>query len=136
MTRLTVAPEAGAIDDAIAWKLLSDYHEAMVAGDTQALGRLVDPDFTLEHITGYVQPRTEWFEVVRTRQFDYHRISVDPDSLRVARDGDGKAISIEGRGVFDATIQGTHRPWRLAFRLSLSRLREVPTIKHAAYTAQ
>jgi hypothetical protein len=33
---------------------------AMVAGDTDALSALLADGFTLTHMTGYVQPATEW----------------------------------------------------------------------------
>jgi len=36
------------------------YNTAMAADDTTALDRLLAPDFTLTHMTGYVQPRAEW----------------------------------------------------------------------------
>jgi hypothetical protein len=121
------------MEDCDALALLSAYHEAMVAGDTEALNQLVAPDFSLVHITGYVQPKAEWFEVIRTRQFEYHSISVDQGSLRI--NGDGDFVAVKGRGIFDATIQGMHRPWRLGFKISMSRSQGRATINHAAYTA-
>jgi len=90
----------------------------MVDADLGRLRQLVDHDFALIHITGYEQPRNEWFEVIRTRQFAYHRIEVDPDSMAIRLDGN--IASVTGNGVFNATIHGTRNPWRLQFELQLA----------------
>jgi hypothetical protein len=94
-------------------EVLANYHRAMVEADTGKLAALVDQRFSLVHITGYVQPRDEWFEVIRTGQFDYHRIDVDDTVVRF----DAGLASVSGSGTFTATINGMHAPWRLRFTL-------------------
>ncbi|AKP66002.1 hypothetical protein ABN16_05070 [Levilactobacillus koreensis] len=52
-------------------KLYRDYNDAMAADDTVALDRLLAPDFTLTHMTGYVQPRAEWLRELRLGTMHY-----------------------------------------------------------------
>jgi hypothetical protein len=111
---------------------LMSYHSAMVAGDTSQLRGLTDPGFTLTHITGYVQPREEWLDVVDRGTFDYHRITLQPSTPDISISG--AVARVRGRGIFDATIYGMHRPWRLAFDMTLERVQgDAWTIKRAAY---
>ena len=95
--------------------VLSRYHDAMVAARTDTLDAMLDPGFTLVHITGYVQSKDEWFGVMRTGEFDYHAIDLDDSALRM--DGTDHGATVIGRGIFNATIHGMRRPWRLAFRM-------------------
>jgi hypothetical protein len=97
-------------------EVLDGYHHAMVEADTGKLAALVDHRFSLVHITGYVQPRDEWFEVIRTGQFDYHRIDIDGVVVRL----DADVANVTGSGTFNATINGMHAPWRLWFTLVLA----------------
>jgi hypothetical protein len=97
-------------------EVLDGYHHAMVEADTGKLAALVDHRFSLVHITGYVQPRDEWFEVIRTGQFDYHRIDIDEAVVRF----DAGLASVSGSGTFTARINGMHAPWRLRFTLVLA----------------
>ena len=99
--------------------VLSRYHDAIVAARTDTLDAMLDPGFTLVHITGYVQPKDEWFAVMRAAEFDYHSIDIETSTLRI--DGTIQGASISARGIFNATIQGMRRTWRLAFRMSLKR---------------
>jgi hypothetical protein len=114
-------------------RVLSRYHDAMVAASTDTLEALLDREFTLVHITGYVQPKDEWFSVMRSGDFDYHAIDVDASSLRI--EGTDLSAELNGRGVFNATIHGMKRPWRLAFRMSLKRLSKGWVILGARYSS-
>lgn len=65
-------------------RTLRAYHTAMVDARTADLDALLAPDFALVRMTGYVQPKAEWFDVLRSRQFD-----CQPDRDR-REDGLGK----------------------------------------------
>lgn len=113
---LGMATREHAPDRATVVELLQDYHRAMVEADTDKLAALVDRGFSLTHITGYVQPREEWFHVVRTGQFAYHQIDIDEVAVRL-----GTAVAdLEGGGTFTATINGMHASWRLRFSLAFA----------------
>jgi hypothetical protein len=51
-------------------QVLRAYHSAMVDARTDDLSTVLDDEFSLVHITGYVQPRAEWFGVIRSREFE------------------------------------------------------------------
>jgi len=112
-------------------ELMRAYHDAMVEARTDLLDQLVAPDYSLVHITGYRQPRQEWFGVIQSGEFDYHRIEVDPKalSIRVA----GETAVVTGRGIFHATISGINNPWRLQFELQCGRSNGRWTILQARY---
>lgn len=87
---------------------LRAYHAAMVDARTVDLDGLLDPNVALVHITGYIQPKDEWFGVLRSRQFDYHRIDLDENTISVSLNGD--AAELTERSLFNATISGARTP--------------------------
>ena len=108
------------------------YHTAMVEARTDRLNTIVGEGFSLVHITGYAQPKDEWFGVIRSGEFDYHRIDIDEQSLVVS--GSGSTAVVNGRGIFNATIGGMRRPWRLQFTLQLAKPGPDWMITHARYS--
>lgn len=38
------------------------------------LGIILADDFTLTHMTGYVQAKAEWLDAIETGQMQYHRM--------------------------------------------------------------
>jgi hypothetical protein len=121
------------VDTAAILDTLRAYHAAMVEGDADRLGRLLDTGFTLGHITGYVQPKSEWFGVLRSGEFDYHRIDLDQAALSVR--ASGNTAVVEGKGIFNATISGMHAPWRLKFSMAFNRHGDGWKIASARYTS-
>jgi hypothetical protein len=113
--------------------ILRAYHAAMVDARTGQLAELVDEGYSLVHITGYVQPRDEWFDVIRAGEFDYHRIDIDERTLSVNISGD--TATVTGRGIFSATINGMNAPWRLQFTMSWSKRRGGWRILSSRYTS-
>ncbi|WP_199837525.1 nuclear transport factor 2 family protein [Streptomyces caniscabiei] len=85
------------------------YLDAMVEGDTQSLDDLLDDGFTLTHMTGYVQPKTEWLAEMRAGQFVYHSI----DEVDTTLDLDGRTAQLTFRTMTDATVYGSRADWRL-----------------------
>jgi hypothetical protein len=86
----------------------------MADGDSEALGDLLDDGFTLTHITGYAQPKSEWLSEMRDGQFVYHGIE---DKGVTVEDGSAGTVRLIGRTVTDATVYGTHADWRLRLTL-------------------
>ena len=83
---------------------------AMVDGDTAELRELSAPDSRSEHISGYDQPREEWFDQIESGYFDYHTIDDDSiDITPVATD----AVRVVTRRTIDVTIAGSRNTWRL-----------------------
>ncbi len=112
--------------------LLDTFHQAMVRADIGKLEQLVDERYTLTHITGYLQPKQEWFDVITEHSFNYHEIDVLAESLQITVDG--TQANCSGRGIFSATINSYHRPWRLAFSHQWCRVGDEWRLKYSRYT--
>lgn len=87
----------------------------MVLGDTGALEDLLAPDFTLTHMTGFLQPKQEWLAAVDADEMQYHRIRDVETTFRSGPDGDVLVV----RTMTDATIWGSRGDWRLQLELQL-----------------
>jgi ketosteroid isomerase-like protein len=96
---------------------LRSYHDAMIRADTDDLANMLDAHHSLVHITGYVQPKHEWLDAIRTGEFNYHAIDLDEKSLSVKVAG--SAAEVTGGGIFNATISGMKHSWRLRFTVML-----------------
>jgi hypothetical protein len=112
--------------------LLDAYHSAMVGARTADLDPLLDEGFSLVHITGYVQPKEEWFSVIRSGEFDYHQIDFQAGTLALEMRA-GETV-LTGKGIFDATIYGMRSNWRLRFAIRLAKQDDRWRILHAHYT--
>jgi hypothetical protein len=83
--------------------------EAMVLGDVDELGALLTDDFTLLHMTGYLQPRAEWLHDITTQRMQYHHIDV----VALRATAKGPDLMLTARTITEATIWGSHGTWRL-----------------------
>lgn len=83
----------------------------MVAGDTQALGTMLDEEFILTHITGLRQPKEGWLAQMRQGRFIYH--SMEERSVTVELNS-GRARLV-GDTQTDSAVSGSRRSngWRL-----------------------
>lgn len=83
--------------------------EAMVAGDTAQLEILLADDFTLTHMTGYVQSKTEWLAAIDSGDMQYHRM----ETVEATSSLEGTPPRLTARTLTDATIWGSRTTWRL-----------------------
>lgn len=83
---------------------------AMVDADTAALDVLLAEGYTLTHMNGYVQSRSEWLEEVDRGSMSYHSMK----DVDVEVDADGSVLT--ARTLTDATIWGSRNTWRLQLR--------------------
>ena len=81
----------------------------MLERDTALLDELLADDYTLTHMTGYVQPKSEWLAQIDSGQMRYH--SARPHHVAVEVDGD--AAVLVDQDVVDATIGGSRGTWNL-----------------------
>lgn len=113
-------------------QVLNAYHTAMVEARTADLERLLEPDYSLIHITGYVQPKHEWLDLIWSGDFNYHQINLEQNSLEI--NITGNTSTVKGRGVFNATINGLNAPWRLKFTLQFKKYDSSWVVANARYT--
>ena len=55
----------------------------MIDRNTAELDKIVDKDFTLTHITGYVQPKSEWFKEIEQESMKYYSAEEVSHSVKV-----------------------------------------------------
>lgn len=102
-------PDAQADRDAITANFRAR-QQAMINGDIDTLRALSMPNSHAGHITGYDQPREEWFEQIESGYFDYH--TIDNHSIHVTLTGQDTA-RLMARSTIDVTIGGAHGTWQL-----------------------
>lgn len=65
--------------------------DLMIDKNTKAINKIVDADFTLTHITGYVQSKNEWFSEIESERMKYYSYQEVKTSVKI--DG-SKAIFV------------------------------------------
>jgi hypothetical protein len=85
---------------------------AMVAGDLAELDSILAEDFTLTHMTGYAQSRSEWLDAIESGEMQYHGMETVEAKVSTA----GTATVLAARTLTDATIWGSRAMWRLTLR--------------------
>ncbi|WP_426976484.1 nuclear transport factor 2 family protein [Pseudarthrobacter sp. O4] len=86
--------------------------DAMVAADIAELDGLLADEFTLTHMTGYVQSKAEWLDAIETGQMQYHRM----ETVEATSSPEGTTPGLTARTLTDATIWGSRATWRLTLR--------------------
>ena len=81
----------------------------MIERNINELETLLDNNFTLTHITGYVQPKTEWLEEIRTESMKYYGY----EEVQMSVKTDGNKATVTNRNLLDARIWGNRNKWRL-----------------------
>lgn len=91
--------------------------ELMIDKNTTAIDKIVDANFTLTHITGYVQPKEEWFSEIESERMKYYSYKEVKITVKI---DEGKAIFV-GQNLLDARICGTRNNWRLQQTMQLEK---------------
>lgn len=91
--------------------------ELMIKRDTAAMDKIVDADFTLTHITGYVQSKKEWFSEIEKESMKYYSYQEVKTSVTI----NGDKATFVGQNLLDARIWGSRNTWRLQQTMSLEK---------------
>jgi Domain of unknown function (DUF4440) len=91
--------------------------QLMIEKNTEAIDKIVDTDFTLTHITGYVQSKAEWFSEIESERMKYYSYEEIKTTVKI----DGSKTSFIGRNLLDARIWGTRNNWRLQQTMELEK---------------
>lgn len=91
--------------------------ELMIEKDIAGINKIVDVDFTLTHITGYVQSKKDWFTEIESEQMKYYSYTEVKTSVSITAD---KATFV-GQNLLDARIWGTRNTWRLQQTMQLEK---------------
>ncbi len=87
--------------------------DAMVGADVSELSDLLAPEFTLTHMTGYLQPKSEWLDDIATGQMIYHSIH----NVDITTDITPDRVTLTARSRTRATIWGAEGTWPLQLRI-------------------
>jgi hypothetical protein len=104
-------------DAEIADEITRNYQEqcdAMVGADIDELRGLLGEDFTLTHMTGYLQPKAEWLDDIATGQMTYHSIR----NVDINTDVRGDEVTLTARSHTHATIWGATGTWPLQLEIA------------------
>ncbi len=105
-------------DEMAILQLARQLTDLMIAGNTAGIDHIVAPDFTLTHITGYVQSKTEWLNEINTGGMKYHAYQEVSAAIELQED---KAV-FTGQNLLDARIWGSRNTWRLQQSMQLEKI--------------
>lgn len=91
--------------------------ELIIKRDTNAMSKIVDPDFTLTHITGYVQSKKDWFSEIESESMKYYSYKEVKTSIKL----NGDKATFVGQNLLDARIWGSRNTWRLQQTMQLEK---------------
>lgn len=89
----------------------------MIEKDTVSMNQILDNSFTLTHITGYVQPKKEWFAEIADESMKYY--STKEVMIKVKLNGNHAECVF--RNMLDARIWGSRNTWPLQQTLYLEK---------------
>ena len=81
----------------------------MIERDTMAMAKILDEGYTLTHMTGYVQSRSEWFTEVERESMKYYSAKEVAHSVKI----EGNQAEFVQQNLVDARIWGSRNIWRL-----------------------
>ena len=94
--------------------------QLMIDRDTAALNDILDEHYTLTHMTGYVQPKTEWFNEVMKESMKYYSAKEVKNSVKI----NGNEAEVIVQNLVDARIWGSRNTWRLQQTMQLEKRNE------------
>ena len=89
----------------------------MIEKDIVGLDKILDKNFSLTHISGYVQPKDEWFAEIKSERMKYYGYKEVQASVKL----DGENATFVGKNILDARIWGTRNNWRLQQTIQLKK---------------
>jgi hypothetical protein len=104
-------------DEAQVLAIVRQLAELMVKWDTAAMNHILDEKYTLTHMTGYVQPKAEWFDEVMKERMKYYSAKEVDHSVTV----NGIKATATMQNLVDARIWGSRNVWRLQQKMTLEK---------------
>lgn len=104
-------------DEAQVLAVVQQLADLMIKRDTAAMNTILDKDYTLTHMTGYVQPKAEWFDEVRKESMKYYSAKEVHHSVTI----NGNMATVTMQNLVDARIWGSRNTWRLQQKMTLEK---------------
>ena len=102
----------------------------MIERDTMAMNKILDKNYTLTHMTGYVQSRSEWFAEVEKESMKYYSAKEVSHSAKI----EGNHAEFIQQNLVDARIWGSRNTWRLQQVFQLEKREGSWVILHSVAT--
>lgn len=91
--------------------------QLMIERHTTAMNSILDEHYTLTHMTGYVQPKAEWFSEVNKESMKYYSAKEVSHSVTI----NGNKATATMQNLVDARIWGSRNTWRLQQVMTLEK---------------
>ena len=104
-------------DEAQILAVVRQLAQLMIDKDTAAMSHILDENYTLTHMTGYVQPKEEWLNEVAKESMKYYSAEEVQHAVTI----NGNAAIVTMYNLVDARIWGSRHTWRLQQRLTLEK---------------
>ena len=104
-------------DEAQVLAVVRQLAQLMINRDTTAMNDILDQHYTLTHMTGYVQPKAEWFDEVRKESMKYYSAKEVAHSVTI----NGDKANVTMQNLVDARIWGSRNTWRLQQKMTLEK---------------
>ena len=95
-------------------------NKAMVEKDIVTLNQILAPTMQLTHMTGYVQPKTEWIDQIQNEQMKYFSsVKENIKDIKI----DGNHASLIGQNKVKASIWGSGvATWPLQMKVNFTKV--------------
>lgn len=113
----TVMEQQMTNDEAQILVLTRKFTQLMFDRNTAELDKIVDKNFSLTHITGYVQPKAEWFKEIEQESMKYYAVEEVSHSVKV----NGDTAEFVQHNLLDARIWGSRNKWRVQQTMDLEK---------------
>ncbi|WP_320018470.1 nuclear transport factor 2 family protein [Labilibaculum manganireducens] len=110
--------------------LIRLFIKLMIDRDTSRMNEIVDENLSLTHITGYVQPKKEWFAEIVSESMKYY----SAQAVFSKADIKGDKAKCVVRHLLDARIWGSRDIWRLQQTFQLEKRDEKWLIRESVAT--
>jgi hypothetical protein len=104
-------------DEAQVLAVTQQLTELMIKRNTGEMAKIVDKNFTLTHITGYVQSKEEWFAEIERESMKYYSAKEVVHTVQI----NGNKAEFMNRNLLDARICGSRNTWRLQQEMQLEK---------------
>lgn len=107
-------------DESSVLSIVRQLIKCMIEKDTVTMSNILDKNFTLTHITGYIQPKEEWFSEIQKESMKYY--SANEVNHKVDIKSTKATVVIQD--LLDARIWGSRNVWRLQQTIQLEKRNE------------
>ncbi|GAA5089879.1 nuclear transport factor 2 family protein [Chryseobacterium ginsengisoli] len=91
--------------------------DLMIRKDISGINKILDINFILTHITGYVQSKKEWFLEIESEQMKYYSYTEVKTTVSIR----GDEATFVGQNILDAKIWGSRNKWHLQQKMHLEK---------------